>query len=140
VLAKKDDNAAPAPAGATPDEFLGWFDQFRLNHRISFDRRPVFNADRDTFLIGTNNLSISGDIPLSSKWRINIGNISYDFQTQQVIYPDLGFTRDLHCWELSLRWQPVRGTYEFFIAVKPGTLDFLKVPYRKNIFDASGGF
>ncbi len=140
LFERKDDNAAPAPAGAAPDEFLGWFDQFRIGHRVSFDRRQVFNANRDTFLIGTNDLSISGDIPISSKWRINIGNISYNFQTREIGYPDLGFTRDLHCWELSLRWQPVRGTYEFFIAVKPGTLDFLKVPYRKNIFDAAGGF
>ena len=29
-----------------------------------------------------------------------------------------------------------RGTYIFSLNVKPGSLDFLKVPYRKNNFDA----
>ncbi|MEN9415617.1 MAG: hypothetical protein RLZ62_1921, partial [Bacteroidota bacterium] len=54
---------------------------------------------------------------------------------KRLVYPDIGFTRDLHCWSLSFRWQPDRGTYSFFIGVKPGTLEFLKVPYRKDYFD-----
>jgi hypothetical protein len=32
-------------------------------------------------------------------------------------------------------WQPLRGTYNFYIRVKPSSLDFLKVPYRKNNVD-----
>ncbi|MCC6460150.1 MAG: LPS-assembly protein LptD [Saprospiraceae bacterium] len=137
----------PANSGGRPaakktenDDFLGWFDDFRVSHRISFDRRQIFGTNRDTFLVGTNNISFSGNIPLTPKWAINVGNISYDFQAKSFVYPDIGFTRDLHCWMFSLRWQPLRGTYEFFITVKPGTLDFLKVPYRKNYFDAQGGF
>ncbi len=109
--------------------------------RISFDRRQIFGTARDTFLIGSNNISFSGNIPLTPKWSVDIGNISYDFQAKSLVYPDLGFTRDLHCWQFSLRWQPIRGTYEFFISVKPGSaLDFLKLPYRKSVFDAQGGF
>lgn len=123
------------------DGFLDWFDQFRISHRISFDRRQIFGTDRDTFLIGSNSISFSGNIPLTPKWSVDIGNISYDFQAKSLVYPDLGFTRDLHCWQFSLRWQPIRGTYEFFISVKPGSaLDFLKLPYRKSVFDAQGGF
>ncbi len=96
-----------------------------------------YGTARDTFLIGQPTTSVfPGSIPLSSKWSINIGNISYDFQAKGLAYPDLGFTRDLHCWQLSLRWQPARGTYQFTITVKPGTLDFLKIPYRKNNYDA----
>lgn len=133
--------ASQQPNNATiKDGFLDWFDQFRISHRISFDRRQIAGTNRDTFLIGTNNISFSGSIPLTPKWSVNIGNISYDFQAKSLVYPDLGFTRDLHCWTFSLRWQPLRGTYEFFINVKPGTLDFLKIPYRKNIYDAQGGF
>lgn len=122
------------------DNFLDWFDAFQLNHYISFDKRLIGGTNRDTFLIGTNNIRFSGRIPLTPKWSIDIANISYDFQTKSLPYPDIGFTRDLHCWEFSVRWQPTRGTYEFFISVKPGTLDFLKLPYRKNYTDAQGGF
>lgn len=121
------------------DDLLGWFNDFRVNYSISLDRRLIpegFGEARDTFIIGRHNISFSGSIPLTSKWSITVGNISYDFQSKQLVYPDLGFARDLHCWQLNLSWQPVRGTYLFTINVKPGSFDFLKFPYRKNNFDA----
>jgi hypothetical protein len=121
------------------DEFIDWFDNFNLSHRISFDRRLIptgYGTAKDTLVIGTNNLSVSGSIQLTSKWAINLNNISYDFPSKRLVYPDLGISRDLHCWQLNLSWQPDRGTYLFTINVKPGSLDFLKVPYRKNNFDA----
>ena len=146
-LFDKEKKAGAEPASqpnlnaTVKDGFLDWFDQFRISHRISFDRRQIFGTDRDTFLIGSNSISFSGNIPLTPKWSVDIGNISYDFQAKSLVYPDLGFTRDLHCWQFSLRWQPIRGTYEFFISVRPGSaLDFLKLPYRKSVFDAQGGF
>jgi lipopolysaccharide assembly outer membrane protein LptD (OstA) len=114
------------------------FNNFRVSHRISLNRQLIptgYGTARDTFAIGTNNISISGSLKLTSKWSLDLGNISYDFPSKQLVYPDLGFTRDLHCWSLSLRWQPDRGTYSFFIGVKPGALEFLKVPYRKDYYD-----
>jgi len=123
---------------ANPDDLLALFDNFRISHRFSVNRQLIptgIGTARDTFAIGTNNLSISGSIQLTEKWSIDLGNISYDFPSKQLVYPDFGFTRDLHCWSLSLRWQPDRGTYAFFIGVKPGTLEFLKVPYRKDYLD-----
>lgn len=131
------------PTANTPtagDGFFDWFNRIQVSHRISFERRQVFGSNRDTFLIGTNNISFFGSIPLTPKWSLDIGNVSYDFQTKSLVYPDIGFTRDLHCWQFSLRWQPVRGTYEFFIAAKPGSLDFLRLPYRNNVFDAQTRF
>ncbi|MCW5924562.1 MAG: LPS-assembly protein LptD [Saprospiraceae bacterium] len=141
---KDNEPAAPPPSGpqggrpTVKDDLLGWFNDFRINYSIGVDRRLIpmgFAEERDTFVIGRHNLSFSGSIPLSSKWSIMIGNISYDFQSKQLVYPDLGFARDLHCWQLNLSWQPVRGTYLFTINAKPGTFDFLKIPYRKNNFD-----
>lgn len=122
-----------------PDDFLGWLNQFRIAHRVGFERRLIptgYGTARDTVVITSNNISVSGDIPISSNWRITIGNISYDFIAKQMVYPDLAFTRDLHCWEFRLSWQPLRGTYLFSINVKPSSLDFLKIPYRKNNIDA----
>ncbi|MBL7781353.1 MAG: hypothetical protein JNM22_09045, partial [Saprospiraceae bacterium] len=141
---KKDNSAGtsntPRAGSASPkDDLLGWFDNWRINHRISFERRLIptgYGTARDTFLIGTNNIGVAGSLQLTSKWSFDINNISYDFPSKSLVYPDIGITRDLHCWQLSLSWQPTRGTYSFFIAVKPGSLDFLKIPYRKNYYDA----
>lgn len=142
---KGKDDSTPPGAGTTPratvasDAFVDWFDDFRLSHRIAFERKLIptgYGAARDTIVISNHNISIAGNLQLTSKWALNISNIAYDIQRKQLVYPDLGFTRDLHCWALSLSWQPVRGTYLFSINVKPGSLDFLKIPYRKNNFDA----
>ncbi len=130
----------PAAPNKTPDDFLGWLDRFNLTHSVSYERQFIPKTNRDTFVIGFHNLSIRGDIPVSSKWTVNISNISYDFQDKEFVYPDLGITRDLHCWQMSLSWQPTRGTYFFTINAKPGTFQFLKVPYRQSNFDGQGGF
>lgn len=135
---KKGIQNNPVNTVVNADNLLSLFDNFRVSHRISVNRLLIptgFGTARDTFAIGTNNLSLSGSIKLTSKWSLDLGNISYDFPSKSLVYPDIGFTRDLHCWSLSLRWQPDRGTYSFFIGVKPGTLEFLKVPYRKDFFD-----
>ncbi len=132
-------NTPRAGSTSPKDDLLGWFDNWRINHRISFERRLIptgYGTARDTFVIGTNNIGVAGSLQLTSKWSFDINNISYDFPSKSLVYPDIGITRDLHCWQLSLSWQPTRGTYSFFIAVKPGSLDFLKIPYRKNYYDA----
>lgn len=148
VFSGKDNDPTPATPQQGPsnaarpalkDDLLGWFNDFRINYSVSVDRRLIptgFGTERDTFVLGRHNISFSGSIPLTSKWSLVISHVSYDFQSKQLVYPDLGFARDLHCWQLNLSWQPVRGTYLFTINVKPGTFDFLKVPYRKNNFDA----
>lgn len=144
----REKSGAGSGAGAgggrgTSDRFVDWFDDFSINHRVSFDllRKPVaLGQTRDTILIGAHNLSLNGGLPIGAKWRIDLRNISYDFPTKQIVYPDFSISRDLHCWQLSLAWQPSRGTYLFSINVRPGSLDFIKLPYRRNVFDARGRF
>ncbi len=121
------------------DQLTDWFENFSFVHRLDVERSLIptgYGTERDTFFVRNHTLGISGDIPLNAKWGLGLGNISYDFVSNRLVYPDLRIRRDLHCWELSLSWQPERGTYLFSINVKPGTLEFLKLPYRKNNFDA----
>jgi hypothetical protein len=120
------------------DQFVDLFNGFSINHNIVLTR--MVNAVRDTSFIATNSISMRGRLKLTKNWNINIGNIGYDFNSKSLTYPDIGFYRDLHCWEAGMDWQPQRGTYNFYIRVKPGTLDFLKLPYRKNNADAVRGF
>lgn len=138
IFEKKEDGNAASPAPGK-DDFGSWFDRFRVSHNINFARRLLAGGG-DTLLITYHGLGITGDIPLTPKWSFNVGNISYDFPSKRLVYPDIGITRDLHCWQMSFSWQPERGTYNFFINVKPGTLDFLKVPYRKNNADGRFSF
>jgi LptD protein len=115
------------------ESFEDLLKDFRISHTFSVSNNRQSNG-RDTLLF-QNNLYTSGNIPISKKWSIRVGNIGYDFINKQLTYPDFGFRRDLHCWEMGLDWQPQRGTYSFYLRVKPGTLDFLKIPYAKNTPD-----
>ncbi|HMW75000.1 MAG TPA: hypothetical protein PKD40_05060, partial [Saprospiraceae bacterium] len=81
-------------------------------------------------------LDLNGSLPITKNWRIDVGNIGWDFKAKRLTYPDIGFYRDLHCWEMGMNWQPERGTYAFFLRVKPSSLDFLNIPYRKGFQDA----
>ena len=132
---KLDDKNVNIQKKANNEEsLLDLLESFRLSHNFSISRNSF--SGRDTTLF-SNALYTSGNIPLSKKWRITVGNIGYDFISKQMTYPDFGFYRDLHCWEMGMNYQPLRGTYSFFLRVKPGSkLDFLKIPYNKNIGDA----
>ena len=126
-------NPQPKAKGAE-ESLIDILESFRLNHQfaINFDK----NFGRPDTVIYTNSIYTSGNITLSKKWQLTIGNIGYDFVNKQLNYPDFGFRRDLHCWEMGVNWQPVRGTYSFYLRVKPGTLDFLKIPYNRNFGDS----
>ena len=112
------------------------FDNFRISHNYSFAimRTP---AGRDTFMVGINSIDISGTLQISKNWNINFSRISYDFQSKSLIYPSFGFSRDLHCWQMSFNWFPSRDVYGFFIGVKSNTLNFIKYDYGQPGF---GGF
>lgn len=113
---------------AVSDDFLGLFDNFRINHNLSIQR--IKDRGVDTLLV-VNSLNFQGDIQITRNWKISFGNMGYDFKAKKLTYIDLSFYRDLHCWEMGLSWQPDRGTYSFFLRVKPGSLDFLKIPFNR---------
>lgn len=118
--------------------FWDLLNNFSINHTLNVSARDEIGPNKLKFT--TNSVSVSGSIPVTDKWSVNIGYFGYDFKNKNIVYPDLGFSRDLHCWQMSLNWQPVRGTYSFIIGVKPGSLDFLKIPNTKNRADAFSQF
>ena len=122
------------PAGLFEGDVTKIFDGIRISHNLSI-RTNVVDEKKHT-MVTTNSISLRGRIPLSSKWNLNVSNIDYNFINKRFNYPDLGLSRDLHCWEMGINWQPRRGTYSFYLRVKPGSLDFLKLPYTKNRSDA----
>jgi len=127
--------AVPRSTGG-PDKFFDLFNDFSIDHNLSLVR----DGRQDTTIITTHTINMRGSLHISPKWTINVGNIGYDFRSDRLTYPDIGFSRDLHCWFLNLNWQPQRGTYTMQIGVKPGTLDFIKIPHNRNTQDTFGGF
>jgi len=116
------------------DYIFDWFKDFRISHnfRLSFQER----GDKVKGIVTLHTVNTSGRIPLTQLWKLQVGNIGYDFKAKRLTYPDFGFSRNLHCWNMGVNWQPQRGTYSFFLKVTAPPLDFLKLPYNRNYYDA----
>lgn len=133
-------------SGANPQSLLEYGDlwslleNFRIQHVFNLSRRRIGDR-RDTTIVTSHSITLRGDLQITPKWRIGLTQISYNFKDKRLVYPDLTFTRDLHCWEMSMQWQPSRGRYFFSIYVKPGSfLERLRVPYQKNNIDGRNFF
>ncbi len=122
----------------TQEDFFDLFENFGIDHNFNVQMRYDIAKGKDTLMVTTNSLSSSGNIRISPFWSVRVGNFGYDFQAKRITYPDFGFERDLHCWHMGFHWQPFYGTYSFYLKVKPGQLEFINIPYRKNIQDVRG--
>ncbi len=122
------------------EDFLSLFENFSINHNLVMGWNTDANTGETQFDISVHSINLQGSIELTENWRINVGNFGYDFSRKDFTYPSVGFSRDLHCWEMGMNAQPTRGTYSFYIQVKPGTLGFIKVPYQRNVADGQNAF
>ncbi len=116
-----------------------WFNNFSFSHALNFSLRSLPRGD--TFELSSHTISVSGSIPLTKNWDLNIGNIAYDIKNKALPAPFFGLSRDLHCWQMSFSWSPDYGTYSFFIGVKSSSLSFLKYDYGQRSANSifSGG-
>jgi len=119
---------------ADSEHILDILDNFRIRHSFTYTANQ--NNGVDTSFVRVNSIYTQGIIPLSRNWKLRVGNFGYDFKAGKLTYPDIGLTRDLHCWELNFNWQPFNGTYNFFIGVKSSSLNFIKYNYRQNNVDS----
>ena len=131
-----DPGSRPRPGN---ESLLDVFERFSINHQFNI-RWDDTGDDGVVQRVTTNAVSTRGSIALTPNWAVTVGNIGYDFSQKRLTYPDLGFSRDLHCWEMSFRFQPQRGTYFFTVRAKSPKFEFLKVPYQRGNQDAFGGF
>ncbi len=133
-FADKDDDRPPIAKGEQKKvygSFLDLFDKFSIAHDFKIQRRLVANSQRDTITF-VHSLQVRGSFPLTDNWNVNLSNISYDFVNNRFVYPSVGFSRNLHCWLMEMNWFPSTGVYNFTLRVKPGSLDFLKIPSMRN--------
>ncbi len=104
-----------------------------LNYNLRFSKQYI--NGKDSLVFNANELAINGAFNLSKGWNIIVSRIGYDFTKKRITYPDFTFSRNLHCWELGLSWQPEPKTWNFFLRVRPGSLGFINIPVRKTQFD-----
>lgn len=132
---------APKGSVKSGEGILDLFENFRISYNFNLELEPSVLTGRDTLVVTNHSIETRGNINLTENWKMTVGRIGYNFRDKKVTFPDFSFYRNLHCWEMGMSWQPERSTYSFFLRVKPSSLDFIELPYKKNNADARfGGF
>ena len=100
-----------------------------VNYSINFNKQSLLNNIRES-------LNFSGDLKLTEKWKIGF-NSGFDFTAKDLSYTSLNIYRDLHCWEMLVKWIPFgyRQSYSFTIRVKASVLQDLKWEKKKDWYD-----
>jgi hypothetical protein len=81
-------------------------------------------------------VTFQGSLSLTKKMAITYLS-GYDFQAREITMTNIGITRDLHCWEMSLNWVPNGNlqSWSFLIRVKAPLLGDMKYERKKDFHD-----
>lgn len=100
-----------------------------VSYSINYSK-PAFKSTLSQYF------SVRGNVSLTKKMAVTYTS-GYDFKARAITMTNIGITRDLHCWEMSLNWVP-NGTlqsWNFLIRVKASVLGDLKYERRKDFHD-----
>ena len=83
-----------------------------------------------TFWINTNSA-----VNVTQKWRVSY-RARFDLILRDLVSHSFSINRDLHCWELSLRWTPngIGQGIQFKLNVKSPTLKDIKIEKKSGVF------
>ena len=81
-------------------------------------------------------LTFNGSATITKKMAATFTS-GYDFAARAVTVTNIGITRDLHCWMMTLNWVPngYLASWNFTIRVKASVLGDLKYDRRKDFHD-----
>lgn len=115
-----------------PSQYIDWDIPWNLSFGYVFSYSSPVSGRKNT----TQTLSVSGDVSLSEKWKINF-NTGYNVQMNELTQTMIGIARDLHCWQMNVNWIPFGRftSYNIDIRVKSSILQDLKVSRRRSFFD-----
>ncbi len=101
---------------------------YNLSVHYTINYSNVATTNKTVQTVGFN-----GDLSLTPKWKITFYS-NYDIVVGQWSYTQLGFYRDLHCWEMHFNWTPLgaQANYNFQINVKSSILQDLKLVKKKD--------
>ena len=131
------------PEQLEEDELFSWFEGARISHtfRIGLVAGTIADPGERVETIAHSIQLTTGNIPLSDKWGMRVGNLSYDLKRGRWVFPSFSLTRDLHCWEMAISWQPQLDTYSFSIGVKASPFsNYLKYSTGRNNFQGVNSF
>jgi hypothetical protein len=91
---------------------------------------------RDTLQVTNNDMQISGDVNITSRWKLAVRS-GYNFTTKQLAITSIDIYRDLHCWEMRLGTIPFgpQKNYNFTLNVKASILQDLRLLRRRDYRD-----
>ncbi|HEX8503811.1 MAG TPA: putative LPS assembly protein LptD [Hymenobacter sp.] len=141
----KRKSVVPRPAAPTNDPTLGTvgqanyyadyvdFDipwQLALTYSAGYTTNsiPLQRGSRRPPILAINSIGGTGSVKLTENMQLSY-NLGYDFVQKTVTYPNITFSRDLHCWQINGTWIPFGITkgYTFTIAAKSSLLQDLKL-------------
>lgn len=98
-----------------------------LNYNFSY-------ANQITSTSVANTLMLSGDVNLTSKWKVQY-TTNYDLRARQLgSATSFSIYRDLHCWDLSVQWLPFGyyKSYNVTLRVRSTILQDLKLSKKSD--------
>ncbi len=101
---------------------------FSINYNLRASKQFVNTNDTTLY---TQTVNATFDFNLTEKWKIS-GTTGYDFKQKDFSYTTIEIYRDLHCWQMSIRWVPfgIRQGYFLNLNVKSSVLQDLKLVKR----------
>lgn len=106
-----------------------------FNYSMGVNKTFLVASQKDTLQFNQN-FNFSGDVNLTSKWKIGVRS-GFDFNTKKMSFTTFDIYRDLHCWEMRLNLIPFgyRKSYNFSLNVKSAVLQDLKLVRRRDFRD-----
>jgi len=115
-----------------------------FNYQYSLSLSKYKYNRKDTTAI-TQTLAFGIDVNITKKWKVNVST-GFDFSKGfKITRTDIAIVRDLHCWQMELKWTPLGFQQGFYISVYVTAQQFswLKLQKQKAFFDSglfgSGG-
>ncbi|MBN2572249.1 MAG: LPS-assembly protein LptD [Ignavibacteriales bacterium] len=122
-----------------PAEYIGIYKEepadFSIPWNISLSYNYNYSKTYDIGKVNSSNINISAGINITEFWKINF-TTNYDLLNNEIVAPSVVIYRDLHCWEMNLRWYPkgsLRG-FRFEIKIKSSQFQDIKVTKSKGLF------
>jgi lipopolysaccharide assembly outer membrane protein LptD (OstA) len=134
-MAGQDTQKQQTPGAAGPKDAYG-YPVFNMPWTLSFSYHLQYVP---TFLSSTIQQAVSfqGSVTITKKMSATFQS-GYDINAKKITMTNIGITRDLHCWDMSLNWVPNGNlqSWNFLIRVKASVLGDLKYERRKDFHDA----
>ena len=108
---------------------IPWSSSFGLNYST--------NRANPSNILETLSLTTRANLTLTKNWKIS-WSANFDLIENDMTYQTFNIYRDLHCWEMSLNWQPIQGYFLFRISIKEPSLKDIKYTRRPRgtIYDS----